>query len=55
MEKDVLIREIMWEYDYTKAKAASIVDEYEKNKRYEDLCELVITKKELCHATGEYV
>lgn len=55
MEKDVLIREIMWEYDYTKSKAASIVDEYEKNKKYEDLCELVIAKKELCHATGEYV
>lgn len=55
MEKDVLIREIMWEYDYTKSKATSIANEYEKNKKYNELCELVIAKKELCHATGKYV
>lgn len=37
----------MWEYDYTKEKAKSIVDMYDQQGMYQDLCELVIAKKEL--------
>lgn len=47
MEKDVLIQEIMWEYNYTQQKATEIVNMYIKAGKYNDLCELVITKKNL--------
>ena len=47
MEKDVLIKEIMWEYNYTQQKATDIVDMYIKLGKYNDLCELVIAKRNL--------
>lgn len=51
MEKSVLVREIMWEYDYTKHQAMNIVEQYEKQDEYDSLCELVIAKKQLSHVT----
>lgn len=45
MEKQVLINEICWEYNYSKAKAEEIVSMYEKQGKYEDLCELVKAKQ----------
>lgn len=51
MEKSVLIREMMWEYNYTKYQATNIVEQYEKQCEYGSLCELVIAKKQLSHVT----
>ena len=51
MEKSVLIREMMWEYNYTKYQATNIVEQYEKQGEYDSLCELVIAKKQLSHVT----
>ena len=47
MERDVLINELMWEYDYTRAKAQEIVSLYEAQGKYEDLCELIKTRQEI--------
>lgn len=45
MERQILVNEIRWEYDYSKAKAEEIVSMYEKQEKYEDLCELVKAKQ----------
>lgn len=47
MERQVLVNEIRWEYDYSKAKAEEVVSMCEKQGKYEDLCELVKAKREI--------
>ena len=47
MERCVLINEIMWEYDLTKAQANELVDRYEKHEHYDDLCEFVKAKRNI--------
>lgn len=47
MDKDTLIQEIAWEYDYTLAEAKQIVETYESQEDYDALCALVIAKKEV--------
>lgn len=37
----VVIKELMWEYDYTEEQASSIVDKYKKDGGYTYLCELI--------------
>lgn len=54
MEKSTLIKEIMWEYDTTKAKAKCIVAAYELYDKYEDLCELVKTKQDISVIVKDY-
>lgn len=47
MERCVLVNEIRWEYECSKAKAEEIVSMYEKQNKYEDLCELVKAKQDI--------
>jgi len=47
MEKDVLIKEIMWEYNYSKQHAEKLVQMYIDMDKYEDLCGLIIAKKNI--------
>ncbi len=47
MDKEILAKEIAWEYDYTISKAKKIVEEYESAGKYNELCDLVIAKKSL--------
>lgn len=51
MEKQTLVNEIRWEYDYSKAKAEEIVSMYEKQGKYRDLCELVKAKQKISIVT----
>lgn len=55
MEKSVLINEIMWEYDYTKAKATEIVNLYEQRGKYEHLCELIKARQDISMVIKEDV
>ena len=55
MEKQVIVNEICWEYDYSKAKAEEIVLMYEKQGKYEDLCELVKAKQDISMVIREDV
>ena len=54
MEKSTLVREIMWEYDTTKAKAECIVAAYESHNKYENLCELVKAKRDISVIVKDY-
>lgn len=47
MERCVLINEIAWEYDLTKAQASELVDRYETHGLYTELCEFVKLKQDL--------
>lgn len=55
MERQVLVNEIKWEYDYTKAKAEKVVSLYEQQGKYEDLCELVKAKQNISMVVREDV
>lgn len=55
MERHVLVNEICWEYDFSKAKAEAIISCYEKQGRYEDLCELVKAKQTISTVIREDV
>lgn len=55
MERQVLVNEICWEYDYSKAKAEEIVSMYKKQGKYKDLCELIKAKQEISIVTREDV
>lgn len=55
MEIQVLVNEIRWEYNYSKAKAEEIVSMYEKQGKYKDLCELVKAKQEISTVIREDV
>lgn len=55
MERTVLINEIMWEYDYTRAKAEQIVSLYEIQHKYEDLCELIKARQDISMSIKEDV
>lgn len=47
MERETLINEMCWEYNYSKKKASTIVDEYKNRDKYQDLCELVKARQEI--------
>lgn len=37
----VVLKELMWEYDYTQEQAQSILNRYKQNGEYSKLCELI--------------
>lgn len=39
--ENTIIKELIWEYDYTKSQAKAIVSYYKKANKYSDLCELI--------------
>lgn len=39
--ENIVIKELMWEYDYTEKQAESIVHRYKQNNSYIRLCELI--------------
>lgn len=45
MDKEVLIKELMWDYDYTKRKATELVEKYMAKGKYEELCNIVRFKQ----------
>ena len=47
MEKDILINEIMWEYNVTRKTALRTVNVYESLGKYNELCDLVKNKEKL--------
>lgn len=47
MERSVLVNEIRWEYECSKAKAEEIVSLYENLGKYDDLCDLVKAKQDI--------
>lgn len=47
MEKSTLIKEIMWEYNTTKANAEKLVEKYESSGKYKTLCELIKVRDSL--------
>lgn len=55
MERYVLVNEIMWEYDFTRAKAEEIVRSYEKQGKYDDLCELIEARQDISTVIKEDV
>ena len=55
MERHVLVNEIRWEYNYSKAKAEELVSMYENHGKYEDLCELVKAKQDISMTIKEDV
>ena len=55
MERNVLINEICWEYNYSKEKAERLVHNYEEQNKYQDLCELVRVKQDISMIVKEDV
>lgn len=47
MEKQVLINEIMWEYNYSRSRAEKLVDLYEKQDKSNDLWQLIKSKQDI--------
>lgn len=47
MEKDILVNEIMWEYNVTRKTALRTVNVYESLGKYGELCDLVKNKEKL--------
>ena len=39
--ENIVINELVWEYDYTKRQSEAIVDYYKKRGKYQELCELI--------------
>lgn len=39
--ENVIIEELMWEYNYTEPQAKAIVNRYKQNHDYSSLCELI--------------
>lgn len=39
--EEILIGELMWEYDYTQEQAELIIDQYKSKDEYSELCELI--------------
>lgn len=37
----IVIKELMWEYDYTEKQAKLIIDKYKQSNKYPELCELI--------------
>ena len=40
-KEEVVINELIWEYDYTKSQAESIVSRYKTLGKYPELCDLI--------------
>ena len=55
MERSVLIRAIMWEYNMSKAKAEALVVSYENHNKYSDLCEFVKDRRDISMIKQSYV
>lgn len=55
MERSVLIRAIMWEYNISKANADALVTLYENHNRYSDLCEFVKNRCNISMIKQSYV
>lgn len=56
--EEIVIQELMWEYDYTLTQAQSIVNLYKSKDEYSELCELIqhrlsikLSREELCSMT----
>lgn len=45
MTEDVIIKEIMWEYNCSKHRAQELVEKYKRQKKYDELCKLIKYKK----------
>lgn len=39
--EDVVLKELMWEYDYTEEQARSILTRYKQNGEYSKLCQFI--------------
>lgn len=55
MERQVIVNEVCWEYNYSKSKAEEVVSMYEKQGKYKDLCELVKEKQDISMVIREDV
>lgn len=53
MEKDILVNEIMWEYNVTRKTALRTVNVYESLGKYNELCDLVKNKEKLYLVTSK--
>lgn len=47
MPETILLKELMWEYNCPKSKAQKTIDIYKKKNKYDKLCEIVISKRQL--------
>lgn len=45
MREDVMIEEIMWEYNCSNSRAKEIVQAYKTHGKYEELCRIVTLKR----------
>lgn len=55
VERTVLVNELCWEYDLTRNKADEIISSYEKQDKYQELCELVKAKQSISTVIREDV
>ena len=55
MERPVLIRAIMWEYNMSKANADALVTLYENHSNYNRLCEFVKNRCDISMIRESYV
>jgi len=55
MERSVLIRAIMWEYNISKANADALVTLYENHNKYNTLCEFVKDRRDISMIRESYV
>ena len=55
MERSVLIRAIMWEYNISKANANALVTLYENHNKYNILCEFVKDRRDISMIRENYV
>ena len=49
----VILNELMWEYDFSKSQAESIIRHYQKIGKYQELCSLIQERSVLKSAQKE--
>lgn len=45
MTEEIIMKELMWEYNLSKQRAQKVVEDYKKNNKYPELCEVIKFKK----------
>lgn len=55
MERSVLVKAIMWEYNMSKKNAENLVGLYESHNKYADLCKYVKDREEISMIKANYV
>ena len=46
MTKEIAIKEMMWEYDFTEKQAEKVVNRYIREGKFKELCDLLAYRRD---------